>query len=677
MYSGQLRTTLPFPAAAMAANVSDGTVFINEVRAGITGLQNAFAQMSRRVADIERASASHGNNLQTLHQDIRAHEAIHDPYIAKVDAMERGMQDMNFGALRTRLDGMEAGLGAINVKINNELESLKKQLNERIPIVEGKIEGLNNIIPNALNIVDNTVTRIENEIGTMITEIATLKINVQDLAVSQGSGSNAADITGQADLIMNVANRTTLMEKRTANLEDQIVLAHDAVQKNSYSIEQMKQTVQSGGLTATPPGLGAIGKAHNLAELKSSRPSEGDFDGNRDNYDEFRKTTISWASAHYPDVEMYLAWAEDQTTPITPDSVEGAGLGPLAVNFHKQFRRELWSFLKPKSEARDIINDCGVGDGLEAWRLLKCLCRPQSGHRAVIDVKSLVNPAQAREVALVPSALAKWESAIREYVSKRQGSDPMADLGMKKVVATGIFPEEMAYDFTKELHKYATWAEFKADVLDYVDRMSRVGSRASPGQRVHRPAQRHNDAMDVGALGGKADPWSQGSDPWGMGAIGKGQGKQNGQGYQGTQPGKGGKGDGKCFNCGGNHFQRDCPKLGKGKGKGQKGRKGWGLCREYQRTGKCPRGDNCQWAHADVPKNLKSINNLCLEDLGDVTEKDGVYHPNHPDSIDAVKLLAQVSEEMDEVQRELAQVSEEEGWSQAPVNSSFTGPPQA
>ena len=125
-----------------------------------------------------------------------------------------------------------------------------------------------------------------------------------------------------------------------------------------------------------------------------------EFDGNRDHYDEFRKSTISWASAHYPDVEVYLSWAEDQTRATTAEDVAGENIGHLAVTFQKQLRRELWSFLKPKSEARDI-NDCGAGDGLGAWRLLKCLWRQHSGHRAVIGIKSLVNPAQVSEVAIV------------------------------------------------------------------------------------------------------------------------------------------------------------------------------------------------------------------------------------------------------------------------------------
>jgi hypothetical protein len=420
--------------------------------------------------------------------------------------------------------------------------------------------------------------------------------------------------------------------------------------------------MQSSGVPP-PPGLGGPNdKTHNLAGLKSSRPADGEFDGSREHYDEFRKSTISWASAHYPEVESYLSWAEDQTRAITGEDVESSGLGPLAVSFHKQFRRELWSFLKPRSEARDIINDCGVGDGLEAWRLLKCLCRPQSGARAVIDIKGLVNPPQAHEVSQVPSAIAKWESALREYVAKRQGVDPMADLGMKKVVAVSIFPAEMAYDFTKELHKFATWPEFKAEVLDYVDRMSRMGSRTVRPRTGQ--AKGPND-MDVGAV---TDNWSNGQDPWSLAAVGKG-------GYKGTAPwqqkggtkGKG-KGDGKCFNCGGNHFARDCPHPSKGKGKGKgknsTGRSGWGLCRAFQKTGQCPRGDSCPYAHAVVPKSLQGLNNLCLEDLGEVVDKDGVYYSADETAINPGAVLAAINEEMAAIEKELAQVNEDAGGTQ-------------
>ena len=136
------------------------------------------------------------------------------------------------------------------------------------------------------------------------------------------------------------------------------------------------------------------------------------------------------------------------------------------------------------------------------------------------------------------------------------------------------------------------------------------------------------------------DPWSH-TDPWGLAAVGAGK--------------AGGKGGGvKCFICKGNHFARDCPESkgrdkGKGKGKGMKGpagRKGWGLCRDFQRTGHCARGDSCPWAHVKVPNALNSIANLVLEDLGEVVMRDGIYEVQDESKLDPAAILAGIGEEI-------------------------------
>ena len=178
--------------------------------------------------------------------------------------------------------------------------------------------------------------------------------------------------------------------------------------------------------------------------------------------------------------------------------------------------------------------------------------------------------------------------------------------------------------------------------------------------------------MDVGHVQKgtqQRDPWDAG-DPWGVAAVGKGK------------PANGGK----CFACGGNHFAANCPnkkgKVGKGKGKGKDGkgkgknptgREGWGICRSWLRTGTCPRGDNCPWAHAKVPRNLQGINDLVLEDLGAVTFKDGQYVMDDEAAVDPAKLIAEINAEIAGIEKELA-----EGWKKVGdgEGSGFTGPPQ-
>ena len=190
--------------------------------------------------------------------------------------------------------------------------------------------------------------------------------------------------------------------------------------------------------------------------------------------------------------------------------------------------------------------------------------------------------------------------------------------------------------------------------------------------------------MDVGAIGAGAaapDPWAQAIAARQFAALGVGKGGL-------PKPPNGGT----CFQCGGEHFVRDCPngptsgggqgggkakgtgkvnhggKGDKGKGKGKKGRAGWGICRDFQRLGYCPRlamGQRCSYAHAKVPPALSGINNLVLEDLGEVEEADGIYTVKDVDKLDPAAILAQVGEELAAIRAEEAELD----------GPGFQGPP--
>ena len=53
-------------------------------------------------------------------------------------------------------------------------------------------------------------------------------------------------------------------------------------------------------------------------------------------------------------------------------------------------------------------------------------------------------------------------------------------------------------------------------------------------------------------------------------------------------------------------------------------------------------------------------NGNMFAEMGAVTEKNGVCYPDDPDGIDANKLLAQITEQMNEIQQELSQLIEKQ-----------------
>ena len=165
--------------------------------------------------------------------------------------------------------------------------------------------------------------------------------------------------------------------------------------------------------------------------------------------------------------------------------------------------------------------------------------------------------------------------------------------------------------------------------------------------------------MEVSAVGQAHDDPPHAADPWQAVGPGGKPAKVNGDlaglkkeleefkktitfGFAGVGVGKGqeGKGPGKgatgkkinCFNCGGDHFARDCLKGKGGKGKGKGGGKGprpqrprWGVCRDFARTGKCPRlaqFGHCKVAHVRLGGKLAAIDGLVLDDISGVATCD-------------------------------------------------------
>mmetsp|Transcript_73173 Transcript_73173/g.158297 ORF Transcript_73173/g.158297 Transcript_73173/m.158297 type:complete len:89 (+) Transcript_73173:82-348(+) len=70
----------------------------------------------------------------------------------------------------------------------------------------------------------------------------------------------------------------------------------------------------------------------------------------------------------------------------------------------------------------------------------------------------------------------------------------------------------------------------------------------------------------------------------------EGGGKGKGKGKKG-----GGGGNVDCFICGGPHFARDCPEGGGGK---SKGKGGGGICYDFRDNGECRFGDTCRFSHS-------------------------------------------------------------------------------
>ena len=123
-------------------------------------------------------------------------------------------------------------------------------------------------------------------------------------------------------------------------------------------------------------------------------------------------------------------------------------------------------------------------------------------------------------------------------------------------------------------------------------------------------------------------------------SIGVGKGATGGGGGNGGEGCDQGCKKVECFNCGGNHYVKECPKVAKGSrksGSGQNTVKGGKITYQGGNGGKNqsaqrPAGGirnafrkyrtrnrmGCPWAHAIVPPKLQNVEGLVLSDIGNL-----------------------------------------------------------
>ena len=242
---------------------------------------------------------------------------------------------------------------------------------------------------------------IGTRIGELQSELSRIGASLPDADLTHLAAQNAARVTSAETALAQIMGEIEVMRG-----DFQRAIADSRPLGSAY--------LPSPG--AYPGSEGCKDGRPRLMKLKESRPKEGGFGGDRVSWREFRDDVINWASGAYPQVEEFLDWGWAHVGPVKLDDVI-AELGSEADDFGRQFRRELWSFLKPDSEAREVIKHTSPSEGLEAWRLLGSLCAPKSGYRVVADVQGILSPATAANLNEVVQKLARWETSMTKRAS--------------------------------------------------------------------------------------------------------------------------------------------------------------------------------------------------------------------------------------------------------------------
>ena len=241
-------------------------------------------------------------------------------------------------------------------------------------------------------------------------------------------------------------------------------------------------------------------------------------------------------------------------------------------------------------EANVIVRSCEDKNGYTAWKKLYDRYNPKTPAGLTAAWRDVIRIKKAKDVREAGRNIDVWEGKVT-LLKKEHGEEPTMGLkaslllemlpeGAQMTILQGMDTKKLDYEALKGKIKMMAniqidnatpkpmdIGEMKRDLeeawhdFDYGEEydVDEVGA-----QSCHRCGGIGHFARECGTAKGKGKDGAKGKGK----SIGKGwndKGKGKGQFHE-LSGKSGGKGKG-CFNCGGNHFARECPK-GNGKGKG-------------------------------------------------------------------------------------------------------------
>ncbi len=231
-----------------------------------------------------------------------------------------------------------------------------------------------------------------------------------------------------------------------------------------------------------------------------------------------------------------------------------------------------------KGEAKTIVRQVGIKQGLRAWYRLTSHFSPRSATDSSIQLTKIMNRSRCKDAQELKVEMIKLESDINEYQAKfRMLEEDSKIVALKSIIPDTVFEHQFK---GKTFHGFQ---DMRQELTNYLmdKQITASGKRNNDVSMVDDHADEDKDTDKENGVEKKITELMAVIENMNKG-MNKGRGKggweAKGTGGKGwyAQGGDKGKGKGKsqsqkgCWTCGGSgHFQRECPSKGKGKGYGK------------------------------------------------------------------------------------------------------------
>ena len=340
-------------------------------------------------------------------------------------------------------------------------------------------------------------------------------------------------------------------------------------------------------------------------------------------------------------------------------------------------------------EANFLVRSCEDKNGYAAWKKLYDRYNPKTPASLTAAWREVIRLKKAKDVREAGRSIDVWEGKVAA-LKKEHGEEPTTGLkaslllemlpeGAQMTVLQGMDSKKLEYEALKA--KIKMMANIQTD--NETPKPMDIGEMRQDDETVWEDAEENYDIDAIGAnvchrCGGIGHFARECGTAKGKGKgqyDSKGKGKNNFNSWSDKGKGKGaygdygGKGGGKsrgCFNCGGDHFARDCPKGG-GKGANGKGITCYSCGGQGHRAAQCPtaiRAVEREGGEEDEGRidNVRMISEVKTADREMPGDLPGARHAKHRQSTGRLKI--EVSNRFEALGGEVSNDDEEECWIQ-------------
>ena len=449
-------------------------------------------------------------------------------------------------------------LGAMLQQMMNEQQRQRDRIEELGQAVQGTAGAIQGTQATTEQVIQQVVAQVQagfqqeqhqhqEQLAQVSQAVQAIQVQVQQIPVTAG------------DQLQQIGQAVQAMQGQIQQQvsPEQVQQIGQAVQSLQGQVQQIGSAAAAGGIGMNAPPPAPAGSPHGSPPAHSGPPpvfqfgsgatpggfgfgspavayaiQQGGVDGrqlgkpstfnptdSKVSFQDWSDSVITLADSAMPGIYECLEWivTEQPKHPLDLPYMK-AKFAHLDGNLFRLRGVNIYAILSSYTagEAKSLVRQARRPNGMEAFRLLQTRFNPVTIGRQRAHLMKIANPQESISLEKLSAEVISWENRIVDHEA-RPNAEKESD-AMKMAALIHMAPPKLREHLQLNAGRFVRYLDLREEVFSYLDQVT--------------PAS--HTTMDIGSIS-----------------------KSGG-----------------CYNCGGPHLARDCPKPKSDKGKGKKGKGG-------------------------------------------------------------------------------------------------------